>query len=132
MNLLLVRDVKNKERTLGCLYYQSKHLCYTVEDAIREKKIFGKTCIPAGEYKVIINHSKRFDKELPLLLNVPNFTGVRIHSGNTEHDTEGCILPGLIRTNTGVLSSRAAMDKLMPLIRSALDAGEEVILEIKE
>jgi hypothetical protein len=50
--------------------------------------------IPTGKHKVIVDHSNRFNRDLPLLLNVAGFTGVRIHRGNTTKDTLGCILPG--------------------------------------
>jgi len=131
MNLLLVRDVRTPKFTLGTIYHQSRQICYTVEDAIRETKVAGKTCIPPGTYPILITMSNRFKKELPILLGVPNFEGVRIHAGNTSEDTEGCILPGLIRTNEGVLSSRAAMEKLQPMIQAAIDKGEPVNIEIR-
>jgi hypothetical protein len=74
--------------------------------------------------------SNRFKKILPLLLDVPNFEGVRIHSGNTAEDTEGCILVGLEQTSDGVGRSRDAMAVIMPLIADAIKRGERVELEI--
>lgn len=48
---------------------------------------------------------------MPIVLNVPGFEGIRIHSGNTEHDTEGCPIIGLKRNKTMVLNSRDAAFK---------------------
>lgn len=73
--------------------------CNTMEDVVRllrskEDKINNETAIPDGKYEVVMSYSNRFKRVLPLLLNVPYFTGVRIHRGNTDKDTEGCILVG--------------------------------------
>jgi hypothetical protein len=96
MRLLLKRFEFKPTYTIGKLYVNGIYYCYTLEDVVRTegKKVYGQTAIPAGTYSVIINLSNRFNRELPLLLNVPGFTGVRIHPGNTSKDTEGCILVG--------------------------------------
>lgn len=116
-NLNLERDIFTDDFTLGKLYLNDKFFCYTVEDKYRdltkEEKIYAKTAIPEGTYKVIINMSNRFKKLMPLLLNVPNFEGIRIHSGNTSKDTEGCIIVGDKRTKNGVALSRVSFDRLM-------------------
>ena len=71
--------------TVGKMYIDNIYECYTLEDVVRTgAKVNGQTAIPTGTYNVIINHSNRFNRDLPLLENVPNFTGVRIHSGNTS------------------------------------------------
>jgi len=88
--------------TIGKLYIDGQYLCYTLEDKMRQEankpvadwKVYGKTAIPTGTYKVLVTMSARFKKPLPLLLNVEGFSGVRIHAGNTSADTEGCILLG--------------------------------------
>ena len=81
--------------TVGKMYVDGVYECYTLEDAIRNgTKIIGKTAIPIGEYKLIVDASARFKQDMPHILDVPNFTGVRIHSGNTSADTDGCILVG--------------------------------------
>ena len=118
MQLLLIRDSFNVDFTIGKLYVDDRFFCDVLEDAVRKEKIKGKTAIPAGAYKVILTKSVRFKKILPLLLDVPNYEGVRIHSGNTHEDTEGCLLVGT-RTGTSVKDSRIAMGKLMALLEKA-------------
>lgn len=115
MKMKLKRTFKGAEYTIGKLYLNDEYFCDTLEDVVRPegRKIAGKTAIPTGEYKVVLTESKRFKKLLPLLINVPNFTGVRIHSGNTHHDTEGCILVGENKVKGRVINSRATMNRLM-------------------
>ncbi len=92
LKFLLVREIKTDKQTHGRLFKindknERELICYTLEDAIRDKKIKNETAIKAGTYTVIVTMSPRFKKELPLLLNVPEFSGVRIHGGNTEKNT---------------------------------------------
>lgn len=86
--------------------------------------------IPKGSYRVIINHSARFNKDLPLLLNVPGFEGIRIHTGNKVSDTEGCILVGYNRRKGMVLNSRSAMYFLMEKLNRAVSRKEEIWITI--
>lgn len=94
MNLLLLRNVFTDKSTIGDLLVDSNFFCYTLEDVVRlpGQKEQGVTAIPTGKYEVVLSMSNRFKKLLPELLNVPNFTGVRMHGGNTSEDTEGCII----------------------------------------
>jgi hypothetical protein len=64
---------------IGKLYIDGAYFCDTLEDIPREIKKLHETCIPVGTYKVILNMSNRFQKIMPLLLDVPNFEGIRIH-----------------------------------------------------
>lgn len=103
------RTFKGSEYTIGKLYIDGAYFCDTLEDTVRKEKIAGKTAIPAGTYKVKKTYSPRFNKQLPEILDVPGFTGVRIHAGNTAKDTEGCLLLGLNKTKGAVLNSQNAM-----------------------
>lgn len=121
MNLTLLRLPSVGDSTCGYLYQGNEMICCTMEDKIRPQKIAGKTCIPAGMYNIIINRSNRFGRDLPLLLDVPNYTGVRIHPGNTAADTEGCILPGtgMVNNFQAVTESRKAFEKLFAMMQAA-------------
>lgn len=99
------------EYTIGKLYIDGAYFCDTLEDTVRAgEKVYGKTAIPAGTYKVKMTWSPRFKRYLPELLNVPNFSGVRIHSGNTATDTEGCLLLGLNKVKGRILNSKDAVE----------------------
>ena len=77
------------------MYLDGRFGVLHLEDVVRQgEKVPGQTAIPEGIYTVQITFSNRFKRDLPLLLNVPNFEGIRIHPGNTDADTEGCILVG--------------------------------------
>jgi hypothetical protein len=133
MELSLIRDIFAPQRTLGVLYVDGIKECYICEDMVRPKgeKIYGQTAIPEGRYEIKITMSNRFKRELPLLLNVPNFEGIRIHSGNHEGHTEGCLLPGKTRNASGVFSSVIATNNLILKIRTALQSGRKVFITIK-
>ena len=131
MLLTVRREPSKNGATLGTLYADGIKECETLEDEIRKVKVPGKTAIPEGRYRVVLTHSPRFKKVLPELLNVPGFTGVRIHSGNTQADTDGCILVGEERGPGRVLRSREAMFELMALLSACSDAGEQIWLQIE-
>ena len=119
MVIQIKRLYKTNNSTIGELYIDGVFECYTLEDKEREIKIKSETAIPKGKYKVIINKSNRFKKLLPLLLNVPNFEGVRIHPGNTNHDTEGCILTGTTKGKDFIGNSRIAFSRLFRKMQEA-------------
>lgn len=79
---------------IGDFKIDGHFFCYSLEDQKRfdGKKVPGETAIKAGRYKVVLTMSNRFKRIMPLLLNVPNFEGVRLHGGNTSKDTQGCPL----------------------------------------
>lgn len=106
MKLQLVRITFNATETLGHLYIDGNYFCDTLEDTFREVKIKHETCIPTGKYKVTLTYSNRFKRVLPLLHNVPNFEGIRIHRGNTDKDTSGCILVGEKSGNKVIFSTK--------------------------
>lgn len=128
MKILVKREYKKKDYTIGKMYIDGEYFCDTLEDTdrglkqeyslaeLKDMKEYGKTAIPSGEYMVSITFSNRFDKWLPLIHHVPAFSGVRIHSGNTAADTEGCILVGKNKAKGKVLDSRKTMAELMKIL----------------
>jgi len=131
MDMLVTRQTLTDESTIGELTIDGVHQCFTLEDKVRAEKVFGETAIPAGRYEVVVNFSNHFQKMLPELVSVPNFEGVRIHSGNTAKDTEGCILVGTTKGTNVVNGSRDAFNALFAKIQAAA-ASEKVFIEIKQ
>ncbi len=112
--------------TRGVLLLNGALIAVTMEDVVRPTKTPGETAIRAGRYDVVVSHSPRFDVPLPLLLDVPEFSGVRIHTGNTPRDTEGCILVAdsfNFDSLTNVISSRPAFVRLFDAIKHCTGRG---------
>jgi hypothetical protein len=135
MLITLVREPSRDSWTLGLLSIDGRFQCFICEDVVRpagEPKVPGKTAIPAGRYRIAVTHSPRFQRQLPLLMGVPGFSGIRIHPGNTHEHTEGCLLPGTDHDGRGVKNSQVAFDRLFGRLLSALAANNEVWIEISE
>jgi len=140
MELLLQRDVKKPDFTLGLFSVNGQRLYYTVEDEDREEdgvpveqwKVPGKTCIPRGRYQIEMYNSPHFGMDVPHLLGVPGFEYILIHWGNTAADTEGCIIVGLNRMPAGVSSSKVAALDLIARVKTAIAAGEEVWITVED
>ena len=142
MEILLQRVAKRDKYTIGKLYINDQYFCDTLEDTdrgltqsmteqqIKSKKVYGETAIPTGTYRIIISYSNRFKKQMPLLLNVPGFSGIRIHTGNTEKDSLGCILVGKNKAVGKVLESRDTYNKLFSILQKA-DKKETIKITIK-
>lgn len=132
MNLALERKWFTDKATIGCLYIENIFYCYTLEDCWRpdHPKVPGETCIPNGRYKVVIDWSKRFQRMMPHLLDVPGFEGIRIHPGNTPYDTEGCILVGQERGLEHLERSRLAFNDFFQKLQDAENKGEETTIEV--
>lgn len=135
MELTLNRIFLGSSATIGELLINDKHLCDTLEDRVRPEgeKVYGKTAIPEGTYEVKFTHSPRFKKILPEILNVPNFSGIRIHTGNSSKDTEGCILVGTWdgEKEDWISDSRIAFNKLMSLLQKAENKKESITIIVK-
>lgn len=151
MQLIIERKSSSDKCTIGELYINKIYECWTLEDVVRKVKIPGKTAIPAGIYQVVIDYSRRFKKQMihiakqfkttgifnesiDPIVDVEGFSGIRIHSGNTDADTIGCILVGLTREiqDNCIGNSRVALLGVWNRVYSALKNGEIVTLEILE
>ena len=124
-NLKLVRTQK-EDCTIGDLFINEEFICNTLEDVYREEKIANETCIPYGNYDIIINMSPKYKRLMPRLLNVPNFEGILIHSGNTVKDTAGCILVGTRKENT-LVNSRDTFNKLFNRLQNYSNIKIEIV-----
>ncbi len=105
MDILINRFTDDEDSTVSQLYIDGKFECFTLEDEYRERKVAGKTRIPAGKYKVGVRYvggfHNRYNKRFPRIhlgmlqiLHVPDFEYILFHCGNTDADTAGCILTG--------------------------------------
>lgn len=99
---------------------------------VAKVKVYGQTAIPRGTYNCIYTWSTRFKRMLPLLENVTGFTGIRIHSGNTAKDTEGCLLVGRNSEVGRVTESRKYTQVLIDKMRTAWEVGERVTIKITD
>ena len=131
----VIRVTYTGKSTIGVLYVNEVEECYTLEDNDRlgkgKKKIKGGTAIPEGTYNVKITHSKKFRRKLPIIQNVPGFRGIRIHPGNTDKDTEGCLLVGETRGRDFIGRSRKAFNKLFKKIEAAQKAKNNITITVK-
>lgn len=133
MEINVKRIFTCKDYTIGRLYIDGEYYCDTLEDCdrgldqgmtdeeIRRLKIYGKTAIPTGTYRVVLTYSNRFRKVLPEILNVKGYSGVRIHTGNVPEDTLGCILVGRNTKKGMVTESRKMFAPLLDMMRKAKD-----------
>jgi len=142
MEIKLVAVEKTEKSTISRLFIDGKFECFTLEDVdrglkqsmslddIAKIKVQNETAIPEGTYSVDITFSPHFGKDMPLLLNVPGYDGVRIHPGNFPSDTEGCLLVANGWQLDEVTDSRSAFSVLFPKLQAALAAGEKITLSI--
>lgn len=142
LNLKLERKWKKEKYTIGNLYVNGVFFSNVLEDTVRglrqdmtpeeikKIKIHGQTAIPSGRYEIRVTLSARFRRQLPILLNVPGYAGVRIHPGNTDANTEGCLLPGKNDRVGQVSNSRATMAALQNQIEEAIYQNSKVYIEI--
>lgn len=141
MKLLLKRIALRESYTIGRLYIDGTYFCDTCEDKVRdnnrdgdlddigEGKVYGKTAIPYGTYRVVMNvQSPKYSQRaayawckgyLPRLVNVPHFEGILIHSGNDATHSAGCILVGENKVKGKVINSMATLKRLVNILNGA-------------
>lgn len=130
MILTLNRHPPGPTYMIGDLLVNGEFQCHTLEDIPRQVKVKGETAIPAGDYPVEITWSPRFNRDLPLVRGVPGFEGIRIHAGNTDKDTEGCILVGTWTGGEKISNSRDALSALMDVLQVASISKQSIRLEV--
>ncbi len=148
MKLEVLRISSQQDSTSGLLFNttnERKFLCYTLEDEYRDDKVMGETRIPAGTYRLSLRewggfherYARRFrnmHKGMLWVRDVPDFTNILIHCGNTDEHTSGCLLLGQTQTNNRtspdgfVGRSTEAYVNVYPMVADALEAGEEVTI----
>lgn len=139
MELRVKRVALKSDYTIGRLYVNGEYVCDTLEDAVRDTKIYGKTAIPCGTYKITMDvvspkfkdrsWAKPYDGKLPRLIDVPNYEGVLIHVGNTAEDTSGCLLVGQNRVVGKLVNSTQTFMSLMEKhLIPAKNRGEEITI----
>lgn len=149
LEIKLVRKIFSETATIGELFVDGKKLCDTLEDTRRNlpptcpytpkgesckcpEKVYGKTCIPEGRYKVVYRYSPKFGKMYAALENVPHFLGILIHSGTNVGHTEGCILVGEVIPGKEELKNSFPMGgKVKVLVSTAIEEGREVYITIE-
>jgi hypothetical protein len=101
--VILIEREKGQQNTPGRMFINDLFFCFTIEDQdrglrktdpideIKAKKVYGSTCIPYGTYEVRVTYSPRFKKNMPQIVGVPGFDGIRFHGARDERDVEGCI-----------------------------------------
>lgn len=146
MHIEIRRIARRNKYTIGQLFINFKYVCDTLENPDRLylglPKVKGNTAIPTGRYEVVLNnYSPKFGKKepykslsngcVPLIKNVPDFAGVRIHIGNTAEDTDGCPLVGR-NTVVGKLtdSKKTYIDIWNRYWQKAKESGERIYLNI--
>lgn len=142
MRLTVERKWRKEDYTIGILKVNGVKLCNTLEDAVRVEKVAGKTAIPKGSYRVMMNikspkfegraWSKPYGGIVPRLRNVPGYQGVLIHVGNTAADTDGCILVGDNTEKGKLTNSTNRYYELMGILLNAALSGESIDITILE
>lgn len=138
MKILVNRIYTCDRYTIGHLYIDGKYVCDTLEDAdrglsqdqsldyIKKHKIPGKTAIPVGTYEVDMNTvspkfkdrswAKPYGGKLPWIKGIPGYDRVLMHVGNTEADTDGCVLCGFNKVKGKIINSTEAFNKVMSIL----------------
>ena len=142
LHLTLIRKWKKTEYTIGQLFAGGRLICNVIEDAdrglnqfmseaeLRRRKIIGETAIPVGTYKLGVSVSPKFGRKLVEVLNVPGYSGIRIHKGNTAKDSAGCLIPGNNTEKGKVTNSTKYEELITSMVESAINNDEEAYLTI--
>lgn len=141
LNLYVHRAWCKPNYTIGRFYLDGKLICNTLEDTCRDGgvKIPKETCIPTNgckingktaplRYPVLMTYSPKYGRIMPLIDRVPDFQGIRIHSGNDNTHTEGCLLLGENTQVGKVLNSKYWVEIVTNEIKKAIAEGKKVYI----
>lgn len=141
LNFFVYRKFCKTHYTIGYIYADRKKLCNTLEDTCRDggTKIPKETCIPTNgctingktapqRYPIYLTYSPKYKRIMPLIDRVPDFQGIRIHAGNTNKDTEGCLLCGENKEVGKVLNSTYWTKVVTDLITKANNEGKKIYI----
>jgi hypothetical protein len=144
MELQLKREMFTEQSTIGTLTINGEFECFILEDKDRglsdalsleqilKVKVYGKTAIPYGRYEIDWTMSARFKVFMPILLNVKGWSGIRIHRGNSEIDSLGCLLCGRLKLNDRISESTLATNRLYKKIEAAKKQGQRIFITIEK
>lgn len=163
--ITVIRNIFEKDWTISKLFIKGSLDGYSVEDEIRDVKVHGETAISYGRYKLGLRNSPKFSKfflysdsqnilieakdkvKYPLIkdfvnhdliwvLDVPNFEYVLIHWGNTDDDTDGCLIVGssigVVNGQQGVIGSKAYYKKFYCKVIKEIKLGNQFINYTKQ
>jgi hypothetical protein len=142
VNLFLDRIFCKPTHTVGVLSIGERRFCDTLEDPVRdfnkdgdledagEMKIYGETAIPYGRYPVVVTMSPKFKRELPLILDVKHFIGIRMHRGRFISNTSGCVLVGDNTKKAQLTNGEYYEKKLTAMLKAYIYAGEKIYINV--
>jgi hypothetical protein len=146
MKLQVVRTQFGKDATNGMLFIDGIFECYTLEDQYQAVKVMHETCIPEGTYDIQFRtvggfhekYKKRYGNAhhgMLHLQDVPNFTYILIHAGNTDEHTSGCLIVGETQQDLDISDdgfighSGTAYSKLYNKVAKELLQAKKVTIE---
>lgn len=144
MNIEVVRRIRKEDHTVSDMYIDGQYFCKVLEDVdrglkstdplskIQAVKVKHETAIPSGVYRLALTFSQKYGQIMPLIMNVPGFMGIRIHSGNHKDHTSGCLLVGQDYNpkTKSITNSRSTFRSLMKILNEA-NKKEVITIEIK-
>ena len=146
MKLQVVRTQFGKDATNGLLFIDGVFECYTLEDQYQAVKVMHETCIPEGTYDIKFRKTGGFHAKYSAryknahygmlhLQDVPGFTYILIHTGNTDEHTSGCLIVGETQQDLDIAddgfigSSAVAYKKMYSKVANQLLQGKKVSIE---
>lgn len=123
MDAVIHRVLTGPDGTFGVFVFNGKPVCTTCENPWRDNRR-NLSCIPDGKYRVTKYSGTKY-KDVWRINNVPNRSAILIHWGNTEIDSNGCVLMGNGYGNfnglPGVINSKNTINMLRNMLPREFD-----------